>query len=281
MSASILISNLSLATDGVTLTGTLSGGSGTYLPASNLTGFTPAINGVAIGYGASSISGTSFTLALSGTALTGAAVTLDLSASPASNLTDSSGDTPTGQAGVPVTNQSLNWPYGSIADIYAECGQYNTGVFADPDSTSNPTTIITYEQKAGSKAQAQIDRRLSANGFATPTTADPVSMTEIWAKLASYEIYQIRGLNDAASKGGGYSNAFSQKRKDALNALKQMIRDSIFNPGAASAFPMATGQPTATAGGLRTQCGDWYRFGFGWGWGGWGFAEIPLGWGGW
>ena len=243
MAAILLLSVPSLATDGITLTATIGGGTAPYSPSSSITGLYVSVSGTAVTIKSSAISGTTLTLTLGSVVFAGAPITLTISS--ASNLTDSLANTATGQSSLIVANGSLNWPYGVLADIQAEMGGFNASVAADPDATGNTATINSHYQKAGSIAQAQIDSRLSGQGYATPAIQQAVVINEIWQKLAAYELYQVRGLEDSSQKTGGYSGAFAAKRVDAMRELKRLIVRSIYSPGAPGSFVLASGQPTA------------------------------------
>lgn len=106
MSASITVSSLALAADGKTLTGTLSGGTGTgYGPATGITGLTVTDSNTYVYLQSStSISGTTLTIVLS--SVVPAGVTIRLSVSTGSNLTDSGANTAQGQTNSAVTNNS-------------------------------------------------------------------------------------------------------------------------------------------------------------------------------
>src|ERR1700734_3508255 len=103
MAASLTISAASLAADGKTLTLTIAGGSGALSPTNGLTGFKVLFDGSAVTISGSTATGnTTVTLLLMQFATSAATVTINLATT--SNLTDASGNTPTGQTGVAVTN---------------------------------------------------------------------------------------------------------------------------------------------------------------------------------
>src|SRR5579871_2778652 len=109
MSATITVGSLSLASDGKTLTGTLSGGSGSgYGPSTGVTGFTVLGGSGAFSYPLDTItiSGSTVTIPLLFPIGTGDTPTVTLATSSGSNITDSGSNTPTGQSNVAVTNNS-------------------------------------------------------------------------------------------------------------------------------------------------------------------------------
>src|SRR4051812_17723193 len=113
MAANITITSPSLASDGKTLTATLSGGSAPYSlsTGTTLTGLTikSAFGGVTNIVStdssvATNISGATITIVVEATVPSGAVVTFDISSG--SNLRDSSANTATGQTAVSVSNGS-------------------------------------------------------------------------------------------------------------------------------------------------------------------------------
>lgn len=196
-SALIILSNLSVATDGVTVTGTISGGNGTYLPASNVTGLTPKINGAATGYGSSSISATTLTLVLASPVLTDGTLTIDVATSPTSNLTDSVGDTPAGQLATPVANQSLIGRYTNITALQNRFGSYNILVYSDTNATN--ALNIPAVQDDMNEAMDFIDSQLG-NLYVTPlvfSNGKVPSMVAGWAKVLACEIlFTSRGFSE-------------------------------------------------------------------------------------
>lgn len=103
-SGNILISGCVLDSDGETLTLSLSGGDGSYTPSTGVTGFTVRGSGIPVSIDSATISGNVVTLELASPLQGGEWV--DVSLSLASNLSDSSGDHPTGQSAVKATNNS-------------------------------------------------------------------------------------------------------------------------------------------------------------------------------
>jgi hypothetical protein len=104
--ASLTVSSASLAADGKTVTVNIGGVSGSLSPASDITGFTVKVGSVAYPSTAVTSSGSVVTLTTSAFISSTSTVTIDLSASPTSNLTDGGSNTPQGQTGQAVTNGS-------------------------------------------------------------------------------------------------------------------------------------------------------------------------------
>lgn len=108
MAAIITLGTLALASNGITLTAAISGGSPAYTPTSGITGLTVFRNGFAVSQSSTGISSTQLTVTL--TAPIGISDTVTFSISSGSNLTDSAANTPTGQSGLAVTNNSTQRP---------------------------------------------------------------------------------------------------------------------------------------------------------------------------
>lgn len=106
MAASIVINSATLAAGGKILTASMDGVTGDLSPTSGITGF--KVWGDSYQYNLASVvaSGTTVTITLDAPIISTAVVTVDLAASPTSNLTDGGSNTPTGQTGVSVTNNS-------------------------------------------------------------------------------------------------------------------------------------------------------------------------------
>src|SRR6185312_6862076 len=98
--------DISLASDGKTLTSTITGGVCSLTPSSGVTGVTVYSGGIAVEVNSVTTSGCLLTANLGSAQQTGDAITLDLDIGLISNLTDAAGDTPAGQRGVAVTNSS-------------------------------------------------------------------------------------------------------------------------------------------------------------------------------
>lgn len=168
MAASITIGSLSLASDGRTLTGTLSGGTGTgYGPASGVTGFTvhATVSAVADLYPTSSvtISGTTVTLTISAIIPSGATVTVDLGTSATSNITDSGANTPTGQSGVACTNNSTQ--------AFSFFASTNAAFVFSPGAAYNNIATGRWDFSAtGTDAQMPLDA--VSNGYTLRVTVD-------------------------------------------------------------------------------------------------------------
>lgn len=144
------------------------------------------------------------------------------------------------------------WTYGTIDDVFAEMGTYNAQTAADPDASGDATLVTSHEQQAGDFAQGFIDSRLTMNGFATPATVNLFLLKTIFAKLAAWQLDQVRGLHDA-KKG----NAFTEKYDFAVEQLDELTfggRGGFARAAGYSDAPVAVG-PTVDAQGhaLPTQ----------------------------
>lgn len=133
--------------------------------------------------------------------------------------------------------------YGDLDDINAEMGEYNTGQSADPDNQAQAVTIAMHEQKAIGFADSYINSKLSNADFITPATVNLDILRVIFAKLACYQLYQVRGLQDK-------KNAFQGKFDWAKRELRSLINSSKVNQGSASSFVLATGETNATPQGV-------------------------------
>ncbi len=109
-SASLIVSSATLASDGKTLTANIGGVSGSLSPSSGITGFTVKSIDPNSKYNVypvtATATGSTVTLVLNFPIASGRVVTVDLATSSGSNLTDGASNTPTGQTGVSVTNNS-------------------------------------------------------------------------------------------------------------------------------------------------------------------------------
>lgn len=165
-----------------------------------------------------------------------------------------------------VTLSAGPWPYGTIDDVRAEMGAFNEGVAADPDQTGNAATIAAHEQQAGDYATAYINSRLAALSYAAPATASLSPLRFIFAKLAAYQLYQVRGMQDRSSKGGGYSNAFTAKREEAREELEELLYNNRGGFARVTGYadaPVGVGATVDACG--RTWPGTWWG-GYPWGW---------------
>lgn len=120
----------------------------------------------------------------------------------------------------PPTSQS---GYGNVFDIKREMGSVNARAAADPDVTGNNAEIALNEQWACSVADEFINSALQRNSFAIPATVNLPIIKTIWAKIASWQLYQTRGMEDKDVKGTRFSEKYSWG-KDQLEELMFMNR---------------------------------------------------------
>lgn len=117
--ASLTLTSPTLATDGRTVTATITGGTGTgYSPSTGVTGVILRSNGQYLAYASSTISGSTLTIFLQGNRLSTDTLLIDTSAS--GNLTDSGANTLITTTGTAVTNNST------------ATGTYLTAAYDDP-----------------------------------------------------------------------------------------------------------------------------------------------------
>jgi hypothetical protein len=199
-SASLTISAASINAAGATLTLTISGVSGSLSPSTGITGITLHADAATQYYFATTTittSGSTVTVPISGFVLSGTSPTVDLSAS--SNLTDTGGDTPTGQTGVAITDNSTQTASQFPASDLFAIGFPETTTFGGLASTYVTSGNGDFFEGTfvGSSAQARIavfgsaPVTISVDGISTTTLAVIPYLTWTWVPLFS-------GLSDAA-----------------------------------------------------------------------------------
>jgi hypothetical protein len=106
--------------------------------------------------------------------------------------------------------------YCSLADVQIEMGTYNEQVAADPDNAGDQTQATAHEQAALDFADSYINAELTSANFTTPAVASLNQLRFIAAKIAAYQLYQVRGLQDK-------NNAFQKKFDWATTQLQELI----------------------------------------------------------
>jgi len=117
----------------------------------------------------------------------------------------------------PVSSNTPVGIYESISDVRAECGTANTGLFSDPDNAGDTNEILLHQQNALDFADSYINAELAKANFATPATVNLLMLKIIGQKLAAYQLYQVRGLQDKTQ------NAFQAKFDWAKEELDKLI----------------------------------------------------------
>jgi len=117
LSATLLLSTATLAVDGKTITTNWTGVSGSLSPGSGVTGITVYSSGVGIDLESASASGTQVVLVLVTVAQASSIVTINVANGSATNLVDGASNTPTGQSGISVVNNSTANPYCSVQQL--------------------------------------------------------------------------------------------------------------------------------------------------------------------
>ncbi len=200
-SASLTISAASINAAGTTLTLTISGVTGSLSPSSGITGVTLHNDSTTQFYLATSTaSGSTVTVPIDGFVLSGASPTVDLSAS--SNLTDGSGNTPTGQTSVAVTNNSTqtatSYPYNNPNFYFIAAT--STGTFGGRNWISDSGAGDFFETTlTGTDAQVLLlsgettDLQISIDGNSTTT----INTNNIASGNAYVWVPLFSGLTDA------------------------------------------------------------------------------------
>jgi len=201
MAANLTIGSLSLASDGITLTGTISGGTGTgYAPASGVTGCTVRItdtSGITFAQTSATIATATLTIVTTAPIPSGATVKFDILAG--SNLTDSGGNTATGQSTVAVTNNSTvslsSFAYDNAGVAYL--GPVSNNSIASRTATEITTTVAVTTSVTGSAAYLRVERNSSGSFTVAVDGGAPQSVT-IPATGSWYLLPLFTGLSDAA-----------------------------------------------------------------------------------
>lgn len=171
---------------------------------------------------------------------------------------------------IPDASTAGPWPpFGTVADIQAECGSYNLQVFGDPDATNDPATITGHIQNAGDFAVQFIQAAFYQGNCVVPDTftAYQSILTPIFAGLAAWKIYKIRGLRDDKNGKGG--NAFQTKYDWSVSQLSELL---FFNRGGFDRTSGYSDAPTSVGrNGVVSSIGIGCYGGFGgwpwrWGW---------------
>lgn len=116
----------------------------------------------------------------------------------------------------PVPTPSLTSIYGDFTSLKAEVGVDNVDLLADIDSDENPTTILNSQQYAMTVADTIITTELSNNNYTTPTSQNLPMLKLIWAKLAAFQLYQLKGVDS------NKDNYFTDKRDWAMTQLSNL-----------------------------------------------------------
>lgn len=193
MGQDLTISFSPLASNGRTLVGTISGGSGSgYGPSSGVSGISVNLTTnslpVAVQQASAIISGSTITITLAGVILSGQTVTVDVATG--SNLTDSSSNTAQGQTGVAVTNNSTvsgTTIAGSNSSLYflgywvpSSGSGHNFQLISGTNSRLD--TVVT-----GTDCDIQLyggqNYTLTVDGTPTSITAPASTTTWVWYSL--------------------------------------------------------------------------------------------------
>jgi len=111
LGAILTIASATLAIDGLTLTINMAGVSGSLSPSSGVTGFTVYSSGVGINISSATAAGSAVVLVVDTVIQASAICTLSLASGTGTNLVDDAANTPTGQNGFLVVNNSTANPY--------------------------------------------------------------------------------------------------------------------------------------------------------------------------
>lgn len=117
----------------------------------------------------------------------------------------------------PTPAPALTAYYGTYDRFKAEVGADNIDTLANIDSDDNPTTIANSKQSAMTTADDMINAALIKAGFTAPTLQNLTILVTIWAKFAAYQLYQLRGVDEAKD------NYYTVKQDWAKNELRELI----------------------------------------------------------
>ena len=106
--------------------------------------------------------------------------------------------------------------YGSYNALAAEIGASNIAILSDPENEQNPSDIANYQQYAANYADGVITTELNNNGYVIPTVQNLPMLMIIWAKLAAFQLYQLRGMDS------NKENYFTDKRDWAMTELRAL-----------------------------------------------------------
>lgn len=106
--------------------------------------------------------------------------------------------------------------YGSYAALAAEMGSDNVNLVSDPNVSGDINQITANQQQAANYADNYINSQLSNNGFLTPVQNNLDQLAVIWAKLAAFQLYQLRGIDNEKD------NYFTEKRDYAMTQLREL-----------------------------------------------------------
>lgn len=109
--------------------------------------------------------------------------------------------------------------YEDQTDVEEEMGVVNEDAAADADNTGSSIIIARRITKALAFADAFINSALARNHFATPATASLGYLRIIGAKLAAYQLYQVRGLSDKDPQKNRFQAKFDYAEKELNNLL--------------------------------------------------------------